>query len=123
MQETWTDAKLPCRLVTLLAMALDLPASFFEERFSRPVANIRAVHYLEGQPSNPEAGIFGVGKASLQAHASCWLAGSLLLPVMHSSISQHVLCCVASSQTHLLVGLPLRWQGSLVQVRIQTGVR
>ena len=52
------------RLVTLLAMALGLPQGFFDERFSRPVANVRAVHYLEGQPSNPEAGIFGVGEAA-----------------------------------------------------------
>ena len=50
------------RLVTLLAMALGLPKGFFDERFSTPVANVRAVHYLEGQPSNPEAGIFGVGE-------------------------------------------------------------
>ena len=53
-----------CRLVTLLAMALGLPGGFFEERFSKPVANVRAVHYLEGQPSKPEAGIFGVGEAA-----------------------------------------------------------
>lgn len=42
-------------------MALGLPKGFFDERFSKPVANVRAVHYLEGQPSNPAAGIFGVG--------------------------------------------------------------
>ena len=90
-ERPWTDVKLPCRLVTLLAMALDLPASFFEERFSRPVANIRAVHYVEGQPSNPEAGIFGVGKASLQAHTYRRLAGSPLLPNVNSCIS---MCCV-----------------------------
>lgn len=45
-------------------MALGLPRGFFDERFSKPVANVRAVHYIEGQPSNPEAGIFGVGKAA-----------------------------------------------------------
>ena len=49
-------------------MALGLPEGFFAERFSRPVANVRAVHYLEGQPSNPEAGIFGVGEAHLSIH-------------------------------------------------------
>lgn len=50
-------------MLRLLALALDLPAGFFEERFSRPVANIRAVHYIAGQPSNAEQGIFGVGAA------------------------------------------------------------
>jgi hypothetical protein len=97
MQKTLTDVKLPCRLVTLLAMALDLPATFFEERFSRPIANIRAVHYVEGQPSNPEAGIFGVGKASLQAHTCCRLAGSPLLQLLciYASVCA-VLCGILS---------------------------
>ncbi|CAL8464781.1 g4316 [Coccomyxa elongata] len=49
------------RVLRLLALALDLPADFFNERFSRPVANIRAVHYIAGQPSNADQGIFGVG--------------------------------------------------------------
>lgn len=65
---------LPCRLVTLLAIALGLPSSFFDERFSRPVANIRAVHYLKGQPSNPEAGIFGVGKSHIWCMCFCLLS-------------------------------------------------
>lgn len=54
-----------CRVLRLLALALDLPVSFFDERFSRPIANVRAVHYLEGQPSNPDKGIFGVGAPTL----------------------------------------------------------
>lgn len=52
---------MPRRVLRLLALALDLPAEFFNERFSRPVANIRAVHYIAGQPSNADQGIFGVG--------------------------------------------------------------
>jgi len=60
--------------VTLLAIALGLPSSFFDERFSRPVANIRAVHYLKGQPSNPEAGIFGVGKSHIWCICFCLLS-------------------------------------------------
>lgn len=47
--------------MALLAQALELPEGFLEQRFSRPVANVRAVHYLRGQPSDPAKGIFGVG--------------------------------------------------------------
>jgi isopenicillin N synthase-like dioxygenase len=50
-----------CRLVALLARALALPEGFLEARFSRPIANVRAVHYLAGQRSDPGQGIFGVG--------------------------------------------------------------
>ena len=49
------------RLVALLGHALELPEGFLEQRFSRPVANVRAVHYLQGQPSDPAKGVFGVG--------------------------------------------------------------
>ena len=53
------------RVLRLLALALELPGGFFEERFAAPIANVRAVHYLQGQPSNPEQGIFGVGAQPL----------------------------------------------------------
>ena len=49
------------RLLQLLALAMELPANFFAPRFDHPVSNIRAVHY-SADPSDPEAGIFGVGE-------------------------------------------------------------
>ena len=33
----------PHRLLRLIALALDLPADFFDVKFDRPVANVRAV--------------------------------------------------------------------------------
>ena len=112
-----------CRLLKLLAIALDLPANYFEERFSSPVANIRAVHYLQGQPSNPEAGIFGVGEPPHQVYAPLRLKAWFVhvLPWAQAS------AWVASAETSLKLcpaGIDRRFKAqSLLQVRTQTGER
>ena len=81
---------LKCRVLRLLALALELPGGFFEERFAAPIANVRAVHYLQGQPSNPDQGIFGVGAQQylhllllpycILVYVDCWVKGSLWKP-------------------------------------------
>ena len=85
-----------CRLVTLLALALGLPGGFFEERFSKPVANVRAVHYLAGQPSKPEAGIFGVGKAAPPVQ---------VLPQLGMSLAFEMLLALALWTNQATVGM------------------
>ena len=50
-----------CRILRLIALALDLPASYFDDKFSNPVGNVRAVHYTGGEAADPARGVFGVG--------------------------------------------------------------
>lgn len=55
------------RLVRLLAMALRLPRDFFDDKFVRPMAFLRPLHYNE-EPSDPEGGLFAAG-ANADAYA------------------------------------------------------
>ncbi|KAK9829658.1 hypothetical protein WJX72_007150 [[Myrmecia] bisecta] len=48
------------RVLRLIALALDLPADWFADKFDKPAANIRCVHYVE-DANDPDKGIFGVG--------------------------------------------------------------
>ena len=50
-----------CRLLRLLALALDLPASFFLPFFETPILTLRPLHY-QGRVSAPADGIFGAGE-------------------------------------------------------------
>ncbi len=48
------------RLLRLIAVGLQLPGSFFDDKFDAAVSNVRALRYLPGAHSAAE-GIFGVG--------------------------------------------------------------
>ena len=46
-----------CRLVRLVALAMDLPPDYFEPYFGNPLIDLRFIHYT-ADVSDPEAGIF-----------------------------------------------------------------
>ncbi|KAK9789915.1 hypothetical protein WJX73_001755 [Symbiochloris irregularis] len=48
------------RINRLIALALDLPATFFDDDFTHLIASMRPLHY-SAVVSNPEQGIFGAG--------------------------------------------------------------
>lgn len=56
-------AALGRRLLHLLALALGLEPSWFDDSFRQPIALLRPLHY-SGRPSEPDNGIFGCGAHS-----------------------------------------------------------
>lgn len=56
----WACWSLGCRLHRAIACDLGLPADFFEDKFDRPLATLRLLHYL---PPPPEAVMDPVGAA------------------------------------------------------------
>ena len=57
--------ELGMRIMRLLALALELPATFFDDKFTKPMLFLRPLHYTP-EPSDPSKGIFGAG-----AHSDC----------------------------------------------------
>ncbi|KAK9830405.1 hypothetical protein WJX72_011582 [[Myrmecia] bisecta] len=53
-------ADLSARLTRLLALALHLPDTWFDDKFDHPFLTCRPIHYAE-QASNPASGVFGAG--------------------------------------------------------------
>ena len=49
------------RLVRLIALALRLPLNYFDDKFEKPMAFLRPLHYNE-EPSDPKNGLFAAGK-------------------------------------------------------------
>lgn len=61
MEEYFRQMKaLAMRVVQLLALSLNLPATFFDDSFLEPIASIRLLHYAP-VPSKPEDGVFACG--------------------------------------------------------------
>ena len=101
-------------------MALGLPKGYFDERFSRPVANVRAVHYLEGQPSDPEAGIFGVGETSPPGAATAVMVAASW---PSEPCDAHIVQELCHYQQEILQAIaPYMTRGVLMQDPTQIGV-
>ena len=49
-----------CRVLVLVAEALNLPGSYFLERFKNPLFTLRPIHYT-AEESHPDQGILGAG--------------------------------------------------------------
>lgn len=53
--------QLGMRLVRLIALALRLPRDYFDEKFQKPMAFLRPLHYT-AEVSNVEGGQFAAGE-------------------------------------------------------------
>lgn len=49
-----------CRVLILMAQALQLPDDYFQERFKNPLLILRPIHYT-AEESLPDQGILGAG--------------------------------------------------------------
>ena len=48
-----------CRIVRLLALSLGLPADFFREHFTQPIASLRPLHYTAAVSAPDEVRSWG----------------------------------------------------------------
>jgi isopenicillin N synthase-like dioxygenase len=54
------------RLLEMIAMSLDLPQDWFDDKFDRPMTALRPLHY-SGRLSDASKGIFAAGRSRNRA--------------------------------------------------------
>ena len=78
-----------CRLLDLIASALDLPRGYFEPHFVDPILTLRPIHYTAEQ-SDVEGGVFGAGPYPCSLHATVTNVALFIRAALQCSLRKHI---------------------------------
>ena len=67
------------RIIRLLALALDLPANFFDKDFTHPIASLRPLHYMPSVSLPDQVNLRIIRQLSIPAFLACIIYG-LIMP-------------------------------------------